>query len=339
MKGSEHELAFQMHLSNGITRTHRFRYMDCEIMNALFEEEDCSCLRAKPKVFAQILDHLHQSPEVAVEASATAFSVRSFHKSNFGTAGMTLQQQQQEMKRHMTTGLSVSIQEFEAYQFKPGGAAPDSYQNAADAVIELIFCLREVNAFLGFCEALDLPDFDFFFSEGGRAIKYSCKCDSVTVSLVLATIESHASRVMHQNNANNAQQQQQRQNGSTASQQQRNLNRSDATFSDDQQSYEHMEYVPPATGDEGGGEGEDDAQSVATRPLPSTVRELLEECEVQQLPPHVVGSPVAVKYTSALLQGGVNTSDSGETNGSGGAVKFKSQNRRKRLFDESSDED
>jgi hypothetical protein len=143
--GSEHELAFEMHLSNGITRTHRFRYMDCEIMNALFEEEDCSCLRAKPKVFAQILDHLHQSPEVAVETSATSFSVRSFHKSNFGATAMTLQQQQQEMKRHMTTGLSVSIQEFEAYQFRPTTGPSGSYQNNQDAVIELIFCLREVS--------------------------------------------------------------------------------------------------------------------------------------------------------------------------------------------------
>ncbi len=137
--GAEHELAFQMTLSNGISRTHRFRYSDCEIMNALFDEEDCSFVRAKPRVFVQILDHMHNTQEVIIEASMTSFSVRSFHKSNFGGASLTIQQQQAELKRNMNTGLSVSLQEFDEYAFRA-----DLLPAGNHAVVELIFCLREV---------------------------------------------------------------------------------------------------------------------------------------------------------------------------------------------------
>lgn len=137
--GAEHELSFQMSLANGITRTSRFRYADCEVLNALFDEDECSSLRAKPKVFSQILDHLRASGEAAVQASAESFSVTSFHKTNFGAAALTMQQQQAELKRHMSTGLTVSLQEFDEYAFRPDLAA-------RGAVVELIFCLKEVHA-------------------------------------------------------------------------------------------------------------------------------------------------------------------------------------------------
>jgi hypothetical protein len=102
------------------------------------------------------------------------------------------------------------------------------------------------------------------------------------------------------------------------------------------------------SGREGGATAEDeqegDDQSVNTRMLPTTVSALVAECERDEQRGTVstvkspIPQPMVTKYTSALLQGSVNTTDSGES-GTAVSSKPKSMNRRKRLFDESSDED
>jgi hypothetical protein len=52
---AEHELVFEMLLANGITRRYHFAHGDCEIVNAVFNEDaDTSCVTAKPKVFTQV---------------------------------------------------------------------------------------------------------------------------------------------------------------------------------------------------------------------------------------------------------------------------------------------
>lgn len=124
---SEHELVFEIVLMNDITRTYRFRYVDCEVLSAVFDEANCSYLRAKPKLFSQLLTHIYQSPEVCFEAGSDYFSVRSFHKASenpTSEGGNT---------RYMRTGLSVNIQEFEQYEFASDLQAE-----------ELIFCVKEV---------------------------------------------------------------------------------------------------------------------------------------------------------------------------------------------------
>jgi hypothetical protein len=167
------------------------------------------------------------------------------------------------------------------------------------------------------------------------------------VALVLATIESHASRVAHQTGNNNqqAQSQQYRDAQQQGDGRQHDLDRSDATFGEE--SLEHMEgYSARGRGSTAEQEDqEEDDQSVSTRTLPPTVSALVAECErdEQRGTASAVRSPVpqpavVAKYTSALLQGSVNTTDSGESS-SAVSNKPKSMNRRKRLFDESSDED
>lgn len=136
---AEHELVFEIVLTNDITRTYRFRYQDCEIMNAIFDEEHCSYLRAKPKLFVQLLSHLYQSPEICMDATAGTFLVRSHHRyaenggGNADNGGGTT-------VRFMNTGLSVSIQEFEQYE----------YVSAVQSE-ELIFCVKEVQCVTFLC--------------------------------------------------------------------------------------------------------------------------------------------------------------------------------------------
>jgi hypothetical protein len=132
---SEHELVFEIVLTNDITRTYRFRYQDCEVMSAVFDEDACSFLRAKPKLFVQLLNHIYQSPEICMEAGADFFSVRSFHKANDGV----LDAEGAPPVRFMSTGLSVSIQEFEQYEYVSTVRSE-----------ELIFCVKEVRTSANF---------------------------------------------------------------------------------------------------------------------------------------------------------------------------------------------
>ena len=124
---SEHELVFEIVLMNDITRVYRFRYVDCEVLSAVFDEDQCSYVRAKPRLFSQLLTHIYQSPEVCIEAGSDFFSVRSYHKAaeNAVSDGANA--------RFMRTGLSVNIQEFEQYEYT-------SHIQSE----ELIFCVKEV---------------------------------------------------------------------------------------------------------------------------------------------------------------------------------------------------
>ena len=105
--------------------------MECEILNALFEEGDCSFLKAKPVIFAQLFEHIHQTPEVVVIAADTTFGVRSFHRASGSSA--------KDSNKYLSTGLNVSIQEFDDYSFR-----------SLNQSEELIFCYREVGALIIF---------------------------------------------------------------------------------------------------------------------------------------------------------------------------------------------
>jgi hypothetical protein len=63
----------------------------------------------------------------------------------------------------MNTGISVNIQEFDSYLYKARGE-----RGGGGGGEELIFCLKEVLSFLGFCEALSIPSFSFLFTYSGR---------------------------------------------------------------------------------------------------------------------------------------------------------------------------
>ncbi|KAJ1396761.1 Rad9/Ddc1, partial [Ochromonadaceae sp. CCMP2298] len=47
--GAEHELSFELLMINGVSRTYRLRYVDCEVLSAVFHEQDCSYIKASPK--------------------------------------------------------------------------------------------------------------------------------------------------------------------------------------------------------------------------------------------------------------------------------------------------
>lgn len=94
-----------MLLQNTFIRIHRLRYQDCEIVNAVFDEDLqlCNIVRAKPALFTQLLEHIHQSAEIAIDASAASFQLRSAPPST--TALAKAKATSQLLKPKMLTGL------------------------------------------------------------------------------------------------------------------------------------------------------------------------------------------------------------------------------------------
>lgn len=118
---TEHHVIFELRNSNGVIRTHKFLYQDCDVISALFDEESSNYLQSEPKVFSQLLEHLHQCPEIIVTTSPDLFKIKSLHSGNAG-----------ETKRHLSTGLSIDANEFDMYEFRGHETA------------EFVFCSKEV---------------------------------------------------------------------------------------------------------------------------------------------------------------------------------------------------
>lgn len=204
---AECNLTFQLHLQNGVIRSYFFCYEDCEIVNAVCDESECSFIQTRPRVMSQLLEYIHRSPELLLITKPNEFSVRSYHQINeFYSQTLHKLQPSAEVKRNsvVSTGLCVNISEFEIYD----------YRSQADSEA-LVFCVKEMASFVGFCEVLDMQQFNFYYSTGGRygnykstcffyfyvrnrllcsAIKFSVGLDTFSVSLIMATLQHRVNR-------------------------------------------------------------------------------------------------------------------------------------------------
>ena len=194
----------------GIMRTHRFKYNDCEVLSAIFDDESMSSLKSSHKIFDQILSNMFQSPEIAISPTQTDFKVRSHHPSN---------EAQAEAKKHMSTDLSIETDDFDFYDYKPtemdetidgegdgegdsgtgaGGGGSNSSSSsssaaAADALAkrakrELVFCTRELKAILHLCDSMpNLENIQMSFCTPGQPIRFQTSNDLLTAQLVMTT--------------------------------------------------------------------------------------------------------------------------------------------------------
>ena len=81
----------------------------------------------------------------------------------------------------MSTEMSLDTSEFDTYEYKS--------QNESE---QLVFCIRELKALLSLCDAVEtINDLYLFFCSSGSPIKFSTKCMSFEVSLIMATLETH----------------------------------------------------------------------------------------------------------------------------------------------------
>jgi hypothetical protein len=105
----ESQLVFKFISSDGVERTHILTYQDCDILNAVFNEEQCNVLQSQPKVFTELIDHLNQAPEIMIEANANNFFIKSCLIDRLDTT----------KRQQFTTDLNIDISEFDVYEYHP----------------------------------------------------------------------------------------------------------------------------------------------------------------------------------------------------------------------------
>ena len=127
--GSDNFLVVQLLLTYKILKTYRFHYQECEIVNAVFDEDDAHIIQVVPKLFSNLLGHLHKAPELVIAATPTNFTVSSFYVTKAG-----------ESKQHLSSGLCVNVSEFDYYEYKRTLHS----QNDEVEGMELILCSKEV---------------------------------------------------------------------------------------------------------------------------------------------------------------------------------------------------
>mmetsp|Transcript_18054 Transcript_18054/g.30203 ORF Transcript_18054/g.30203 Transcript_18054/m.30203 type:complete len:395 (-) Transcript_18054:176-1360(-) len=175
-ENGEYELVFMMSCENGIRRRHRFIYQTCDVVSAMFDDDDCNRFRVMPKVLTQLFGHIAKSIEVAVAVAPDQFKMKSFHQDTVGDNSSLAARQQ---PRHtMSSEMCVDPEEFDLYEFR-----------YSDEPQELAFCCKELRAILWLCEAYEIPDLTFLFTEGGSPVKFVCEDSSITCHLVMATLE------------------------------------------------------------------------------------------------------------------------------------------------------
>jgi uncharacterized membrane protein YgcG len=194
----------------GILRLHRLQYWDCEVIDAVFEDQGASRLQASNKIFNQMLSNMYHSPEIAVMPTQDEFKVRSFHAIDHS-----------QDKKHVTTDLNIETQDFDFYECKEEGdggagggrggsssssssgafngrggddtndaAESDSQVEANRSKKELVFCVRELKAILGLCDSIGNENFNMYWTEAGMPVKFECKTPGLgfTGTVILTTV-------------------------------------------------------------------------------------------------------------------------------------------------------
>ena len=189
-----YELVLELQSSNGIKRTHRFKYADCDVISAVFDDSSACNLSSMCKVFANLLEHMQHAPEVLVRATPNSFQVRSYHRAT--PAVLT------DANRHLETDLSIDLKDFDFYRFgvldvhaprtEEGGAAES---NVDEQVREVIVSRREWRALLTFSENIGSDDISVLFVNHGKPIKMTAQRDFVSATLIMTTMETQAARI------------------------------------------------------------------------------------------------------------------------------------------------
>jgi hypothetical protein len=160
------KIVFEMINDNEMRRTHKFSFQDSDVVNAIFDEVGSSKLSVEPKIFTQVLEHLHQTTgEIEIEASADSFHIKSYHQEH-DVEISTLS----GLRKYMSTEMSLDTAEFEVYEY-----------NSSVGGEELVICIKEVKALLGLCEANEVADLCLYFSQSASPIKFSITSSSFTV--------------------------------------------------------------------------------------------------------------------------------------------------------------
>ena len=201
----EPRIIFDMQCEWGMLKRHHFQLQDCEIVHAVFQREGASCLAAQANHLTQLLDHFHGSYEVAFLASPHEVFLKTYRAEEGekgvggGGAGGGVGGQEQPGHAVLSTEMTVSAQDVDGYEFAYQGGAEEEEEEEEDPQVGLVFSVREVKAFLSFCEATECTPVTFYYHDGGRPVLFVFEGGEglLSVELVLATVEPSVTALHH----------------------------------------------------------------------------------------------------------------------------------------------
>lgn len=146
LDGGAAKLQLQLWCRHSVVRTYNLAFIECETLKAVFDEASCihkvtSQSRLLSDAFANF--QVGQD-EVSFSVTSSAIIVRNYVDD------------EPDLSRVIRTELHLQDLEF------------DEYQIASDC--EVVFCLKELRALLGFSEPVHLP-VTALFSQPGRLVK------------------------------------------------------------------------------------------------------------------------------------------------------------------------
>ncbi|KAJ2775923.1 hypothetical protein IWQ57_000080 [Coemansia nantahalensis] len=194
----ECRLVVRMEYKEGICRTHRLFYEECETMRPVYNKSDYkNRWRVGAKVAADWVGHFARGQEeVSLWMTGNSVRVRSWCEGRYACEGRTqIDAAVASTSRALQTELTVVPAEFDEYSI--AGAHP----------VELTFGLREFKAILQYAEAMAHPLSAYFEHAGaplmlsvgtahaashGQRTMYSQAPDDMTAEFVLATMPAEA---------------------------------------------------------------------------------------------------------------------------------------------------
>lgn len=163
----EPQIILDMQCEWGVLKRHAFQLQDCEVVHAVFNREGASCLRAQANHLSQMLDHVQGAAEVAFVAGKEGICLRTWRggEEEGGRGGGGKEGGELLGTANLNTEMTVSAMDFDGYEYMGGNGGEEEE-------VGLVFSMREVKAFLGFCEGCECTAVSFYYHHGGGPVLF-----------------------------------------------------------------------------------------------------------------------------------------------------------------------
>ena len=162
----EPQIILDMQCEWGVLKRHAFHLQECEVVHAVFNREGASCLRAQANHLSQMLDHVQGAAEVAFVAGKEGICLRTWRggEEEGGRGGGGKEGGELLGTACLNTEMTVSAMDFDGYEYMGGERGEEE--------VGLVFSMREVKAFLGFCEGCECVAVSFYYHQGGGPVLF-----------------------------------------------------------------------------------------------------------------------------------------------------------------------
>lgn len=146
---------------NSIRKTHRIQVSDGQILRALFDRSTAmNVVKLRTHHFMTLVGHIYNTNEIRIVANASSFRLSSYYPGSEASSSSSesLHRHYTGHQHHLQTETIVQGSDFTHYRFQ------------SPVAVELIFCLKEIKALLGFCETTNADEIAMYFIDGGKYV-------------------------------------------------------------------------------------------------------------------------------------------------------------------------